>query len=60
MDSAFAPKVYRGSPGPRHVSEGGNAKDKGPPDRYIAEWGSARIRCPLIQTPLCNGVTDFA
>lgn len=48
MDSAFAPKVYRGSPGPRHVSEGGNAKDKGPPDRYIAEWGSARIRCPLI------------
>ena len=42
MDSAFAPKVYRGSPGPRHVSEGGNAKDKGPPDRYLAEWGSAQ------------------
>ena len=46
VDSAFAPEVYRGFLGPRHVSEGGNAKEKRSPDRYAVEWGSALDKGP--------------
>ena len=46
VDFAFAPEVYGGFLGPLHVSEGGNAKEKRPPDRYTVEWGSTQDKGP--------------